>query len=333
MPRLHDWLLAIWYGERRGGGWLRPFAAAFTLASRWRRRAYRRGWLRAWRSSRTVVVVGNLTVGGTGKTPFVAWLATELRAQGWRVGVVSSGYRGRVRAAHRVTARSTAAESGDEAVLLWRRLQVPVAVGRDRRAAVRLLEGDCDVIIADDGLQHYALRRDVEIAVVDGSRGLGNGRCLPAGPLREPASRLQEVDAVVVHGGDFAWPGALGMSLMPQAFVALADGRRLPADAFAGRRALAVAALGHPDRFFRMLRRLGVEPLERPLPDHAPIPAATLCAEPGLPVLMTEKDAVKCPAPTRPDCWYLEVAAQLSGDVAGLLARIGDAARRRDAGG
>ncbi|MBM5811587.1 MAG: tetraacyldisaccharide 4'-kinase [Gammaproteobacteria bacterium] len=332
MPRLYDWLQATWYGER-GGGWLRPCGVVFGLVSRWRRRAYQRGWLPAWRSSRTVVVVGNLTVGGTGKTPAVLWLAAELQARGWRVGIVTRGYRGTLRTAHRVTARHTAAESGDEAVLLWRRLQVPVAVGRDRCAAVRLLEADCDLIISDDGLQHFALWRDFEIALVDGSRGLGNGRCLPAGPLREPAGRLHEVDAVIVHGGDFAWPAALHMTLVPQAFVALADGQRRPPAAFAGRRALAVAAIGHPARFFRMLRQLGLEPREVPLPDHASITAATLRREPGLPLLMTEKDAVKCAAAARADAWYLEVAAEFSGEVAGLLARIEDAARRRAAGG
>ncbi len=333
MPRLHDWLLATWYGDGRRGRWLLPLAWLFAAAVACRRECWRRGWLASYRPRRTVIVVGNLTVGGTGKTPFVIWLAGQLVARGWRVGIVSRGYRGAGGAARRVTGASRVADAGDEALLLARRLGVPVAVGQDRPAAVRLLEADCELIIADDGLQHYALQRDIEIAVVDGHRGLGNGRYLPAGPLREPVARLAEVDAVVVNGGGFEWPGALGMTLEPRALVALADGQRLPPRAFSGRRVLGVAAIGHPAQYFQTLRELGMEPLERPLPDHAAISAAVLEAEPGMPVLMTEKDAVKYPAAAATDAWYLEVEARVTGDVTGLMAHIEAAARRRDAGG
>lgn len=333
MPPLHDWLLATWYGGVRRGRWLLPLSWLFAAAVAGRRQCWRRGWLASYRSPRTVVVVGNLTVGGTGKTPFVIWLAGQLLARGWRVGIVSRGYRGAGGAARRVTGASSVRDAGDEALLLARRLGVPVAVSRDRPAAVRLLEADCELIIADDGLQHYALQRDIEIAIVDGRRGLGNGRYLPAGPLREPAARLAQVDAVVVNGGGFAWPGALGMTLAPRALVALADGRRLPPRAFAGRRVLGVAAIGHPAQYFLALRELGMEPLERPLPDHAAISAAALEAGAGMPVLMTEKDAVKYRVAAATDAWYLEVEAQVTGDVTGLIARIEAAARRRGAGG
>lgn len=333
MARFHDWLQATWYGDGRRGRWLLPCAWLFAAVVACRRALWRRGWLASYRSPRAIVVVGNLTVGGTGKTPFVIWLAERLRARGWRVGIVSRGYGGAGSAARRLDTDSRASEVGDEAVLLQRRLGLPVAVGADRPAGVRLLEQDCDLIIADDGLQHYALQRDFEIAVIDGARGLGNGRRLPAGPLREAAGRLAEVDAVVVHGAGLERPGALVMRLEPRALVAVADGRRQPPQAFAGRAVFAVAAIGNPARFFGTLRDLGMTVRECALPDHGTIAPAVLQAAAGSPVLMTGKDAVKCPATTAADAWYLEVEAQVTGAVEGLLAKIDAVARRRAAGG
>jgi tetraacyldisaccharide 4'-kinase len=324
---MHDWLLEIWYGGGRRGRWLQPLAWLFGRLVAMRRAAYRRRLLRRYRSPRPVVVIGNLSVGGTGKTPLVLWLASELTARGVRVGIASRGYRGTGGHARRVTEADDASRTGDEAVLLHRRLRVPLAVGASRVEAVRLLEPDCELILCDDGLQHYALERDVEIAVVDGARGLGNGCLLPAGPLREPRTRLDEVDAVVVHGAGFDWPGGLCMRLVPTDAVSLADGTRRPLAAFAGRKVDAIAAIGNPERFFAMLREYGLQADEHALPDHATIAPESLRRAISQPILMTEKDAVKCQG--RPlNAWYVEVEARVDGPaVAGLLDRITRLAR------
>lgn len=317
--RLHDWFLETWYGDTRRGAWLLPFAALFAAVAALHRGLYRRRILPSYRSPRRVVVVGNLTVGGAGKTPLVLWLAGELRRRGLRVGVALRGYRGAKDAARRVEATDSAAEAGDEAVMLRRRLQVPVAVGAERAAAVRLLEPDCEVIVCDDGLQHYALARDFEIAVVDGTRGLGNGWRLPAGPLREPASRLDAVDAVVLNGPGHARAGALRMSLEPIAVVSLADGSRRPLADFAGRDVIAAAAIGNPGRFFAMLRSHGLGVEERAFPDHSPFTPALAGVGQGRPVLLTEKDAVKCAGTGWEPAAWVEVAARFEPEAAAAL--------------
>jgi tetraacyldisaccharide 4'-kinase len=329
--RLHDWFLETWYGAGRRGRWLLPAAWLFGVAVRIRRALYCRGWLRRYRSRRPVVVVGNLTVGGTGKTPFVIWLAQELGSRGLRVGIAMRGYGGGGGPARLLSGGDTAETSGDEPCLVRRRLRRPVAIGPRRPDAVRVLEPDCDVIVCDDGLQHYALARDVEVAVVDGDRGFGNGRLLPAGPMREPAARLATVDAVVVNGEGFDRPEAIRMRLEPTSLVALADGTRRPLAEFASRRVLAVAAIGNPRRFFELLRRQGLDVIERALPDHAVPDPAIVRSAPGIPVLMTEKDAVKCAGGAWPDAWYLEVEARVEG-AAALVERIASlaAARRED---
>lgn len=330
---MQRWLLETWYGGGRRGGWLLPFAWLFAALAGLRRFAYRSGLLPHYRSPRPVVVVGNLTVGGTGKTPFVIWLAGELAARGLRVGIASRGYRASDRACRLVTAGDDASAVGDEPLLIHRRLRMPVAIAARRAAAVRLLEPDCDLILCDDGLQHYALGRDLEIAVIDGARGLGNGRRLPAGPLREPRSRLAEVDAVVVNGAGFAWPGAIEMNLVPAAAVALAGGERRAIAAFAGRRVRAVAGIGNPGRFFAMLREHGLALDAYPLPDHASIPRELLAGDDGRELLMTEKDAVKCPDCGLRQLWYVEVDARVEGEgAAGLLAQIAGLVRDREQG-
>jgi tetraacyldisaccharide 4'-kinase len=247
---MHDWLIDTWYGGSRRGAWLLPLAALYALLAALDRLRWKLWPWRPYRARVPVVVVGNVTVGGTGKTPLVAWLAGRLRERGLRVGVVSRGYGRRGAAARRVTSHDPPAEVGDEPALLARRLGVPVAVAAARADAVRLLEGECDVIVSDDGLQHHALARDAEVAVVDGRRGLGNGWRLPAGPLREPESRLDRVDAVVVNGPGYERRGALRMDVEPLRYVEVATGRAAAPEAFAGRRVHAVAGLGHPERFF-----------------------------------------------------------------------------------
>lgn len=324
--RLHDWFVETWYGGSRRGAWLLPLAAAFAAATAVRRGLYRRGILASYRSRRLVVVVGNLTVGGAGKTPFTMWLAGELARRGLRVGVALRGYGGARGPARRVGAGDPAAAAGDEAVMIRRRLSLPVAVGAARADAVRLLEGDCDVILCDDGLQHYALARDIEIAVVDGTRGFGNGWRLPAGPLREAVARLDEVDAVVVNGTGFRRPGALAMTLEPAAVVSLRDGSRRPLSHLAGREVIAAAAIGNPGRFFAMLRSHGLRVEARSFPDHARLSPALAGAGQGRPVLLTEKDAVKCTGAGWDDAAWVEVEARI--ESAGATDLVDAIARR-----
>ncbi len=330
---MHDWLLRTWYGGTRRGAWLLPAAWLFTALALLRRWMYRAGLLSCYRSPRPVIVVGNVTVGGTGKTPLILWLAEQLRLRGQRVGVVSRGYGRSSAQARRIGPSDPVVETGDEPAMIARRSGVSVAVGSDRPATVRLLEDDCDVILSDDGLQHYALERDVEIVVVDGRRGLGNGRRLPAGPLREAPSRLAEADAVVINGEGFEFQGGLRMRMEPVRFVGVVSGESMPAEVFTGRRAHAIAAIGHPERFFGLLRELGVDCDARSLPDHAAPTAAQLTCGDDLPVLMTEKDAVKCVGIAGPAHWYLEVGAAFSpADAERLLAIVEGACRRHPPG-
>jgi tetraacyldisaccharide 4'-kinase len=318
--RLHDWFVATWYGRTRRGAWLWPLAALFAAVAALRRWFYRCGILHAYRSRRLVVVVGNLTVGGAGKTPLAMWLAGELARHGLRVGVALRGYRGARGPARRVEPTDSAAETGDEALMVRRRLDLPVAVGASRAEAVRLLEADCDAIVCDDGLQHYALARDFEIAVIDGMRGFGNGWRLPAGPLREPVSRLDEVNAVVVNGPGQDRPGAIRMALEPVAVVSLEDGSRRPLSEFAGREVVAAAAIGNPQRFFAMLRSHGLTVEPRQLPDHARFTPALAGVGSGKLVLLTEKDAVKCEGAGWDGAAWVEVVPRI--DSAGATALV-----------
>ena len=307
---MRTWLERVWFAGGWGGFLLRPLSALFAVIVSVRRLAYRRGWLRVHTVGRPVIVIGNLTVGGSGKTPLVVWLANALVARGVRVGIVSRGYGGTATEPVEVRPDSDPALVGDEPLLLARRTSARIVVGRDRVAAARRLAADVDLIVADDGLQHYRLARDLEVAIVDGRRRFGNGRLLPAGPLREPVSRLQSVAFVVANGGA-ATGGEIPMRLEPDAVVGLADGARSPLGAYAGRRVHAVAGIGDPARFFATLRAAGVEPLEHPLPDHARLAASMVSFGDDLPVLMTEKDAVKCQRFPLARLGYVEVSAQL----------------------
>ena len=309
---LHDWLQRVWYGSAPGGWLLLPISWLFALVAGFRRLLYRTGMLRAIRLEAPVVVVGNITVGGTGKTPLVLWLAGRLRERGVRVGVVSRGYgRGRDRGARIVRSGDDPLQVGDEPLMMARRNVGPVAVCRRRvEAARRLLEQGVDVILSDDGLQHYALARNLEIAVIDGERRLGNGRLLPAGPLREAVDRLETVDWVVCNGGP-PGPGEVGMLLEGAILRQLGRDRSASLGEFRGRRCHAVAAIGNPERFFATLRNAGIDVIPHPLPDHATPRLSALGLIRGQPVLMTEKDAVKCPDGDRYDAWFLPVDARL----------------------
>ncbi|HEX5960805.1 MAG TPA: tetraacyldisaccharide 4'-kinase [Rhodanobacteraceae bacterium] len=302
-----------WYEDRPPAWWTLPPAALYGGVTGLRRRLYRGGVLQARRLPVPVLVVGNLTAGGAGKTPLVIALVEALRARGCRPGIVSRGYGGMARVPMQLAVQPDPAVVGDEPALIRLRTGAPVAVGAKRYAAARLLLGDdVDVVIADDGLQHYALVRDIEVCVVDGVRRFGNGRLLPAGPLREPEARLHGVDFIVCNGGE-PRAGEIPMSLSMGDAVALAGpARSQPLLAFAGRRVHAVAGIGHPPRFFDALRGLGMDVVEHPFPDHHRYTRDDFgFAGDGLPVMLTEKDAVKCGAFARPDWWSVPVSARL----------------------
>ena len=293
-----------------------PLSLLFGAAVRARWLLYKHGFLRGEAVAAPVVVVGNISVGGTGKTPLVARLVELLRESGYKPGIVSRGYNGQSAEWPRhVTVDSDPSQVGDEPVMLARRCRCPVVVDPDRVAAARtLLETyDCNVILSDDGLQHYQLRRDIEIAVICGFRRLGNGACLPAGPLREPPSRLREVDFVIGNGA--ARGGEYLMSLRGETAVNLKD--PCVSSALAGFRhgtVHAVAGIGDPGRFFDHLRHARLRLIEHPFPDHHRFKPEDLHFRQDLPVLMTEKDAIKCQAFAAEGYWCVPVDAWLDPD-------------------
>lgn len=320
--RLTRWLDGIWYGGRSVPLALQWLESVYRAALDLRRTAYRQRWFKQTRLPLPVVIVGNITVGGTGKTPLVIWLVRELRQRGWNPGILLRGYGGSAQTARLVSPDAAAAEVGDEALLLKRATGAPVAIGRVRSAAGALLaaRGDCDVLIADDGLQHWALACDVEIAVVDGVRRLGNGRLLPAGPLREPAERLQRVDFVVCNG--HPGEGETGMRVLgTEAWALSSPGRAEPLSSFKGRRVHAVAGLGNPQRFFAMLVEAGLDVVPHALDDHHQFSGPELHFGDGLPVMLTEKDAVKCATLDLPDAWVVPAEAQLPQSFADAVHR------------
>jgi tetraacyldisaccharide 4'-kinase len=271
-----------------------------------------------------VIVVGNLTVGGTGKTPLVIWLAARLQERGYRPGIICRGYRGRAESwPQRVTAESDADLVGDEAVLLAQRTRCPVVAGSDRVADVEKLLADAtvDVVVSDDGLQHYRLGRTVEIAVIDGIRGLGNGLCLPAGPLREPAARLREVDAIVVNGGTWGHAGVFRADVVATGVRQTTTGTTKALKDFDGQRVHAVAAIGHPERFFTLLEDHGLVVEPHALPDHAPIRTEDLHFPDDDAVFITEKDEVKCKAIADDRVWCVVADMRLGDQDAERLLR------------
>lgn len=316
----------IWSGRSALYLLLLPFSLLYGLISNLLRLSYRWGWRKAWRAPVPVVVVGNLTAGGNGKTPVVIWLVQALQQRGLRIGVVSRGYGGKAENYPLVLGPQTAtAEAGDEPVLIYQRTGAQVAVAPVRRQAVEALVsgGQVDIIVTDDGLQHYALARDIEIVVIDGQRRFGNGWWLPAGPMRERSSRLNSVSAIITNGGT-AQPGELAMQLVPGMAVNLQSGEQRPVAEL--KNVVAMAGIGHPPRFFNTLRQQGVT-LEKEVAfaDHQNYSADALNAliDPGQTLLMTEKDAVKARAFAAADWWYLPVDARLPpSESAALLNKI-----------
>lgn len=318
----------IWSGQSPLYWLLLPLSWLYGLIATILRYSYKSGLKKSWRAPVPVVVVGNLTAGGNGKTPVVIWLVETLQLHGFRVGVVSRGYGGKSPHYPLVLSESTTtAQAGDEPVLIYQRTGTPVAVSPLRSDAVKALlaEHELDVIITDDGLQHYALKRDVEIVVVDGVRRFGNGHWLPAGPMRERASRLRAVDAIITNGGT-AETGELAMILQPGKAVNLVTGEQR--DASALRNVVAMAGIGHPPRFFATLKQLGLTlQKEVAFADHKAYQIEQLSglAQSDQTLLMTEKDAVKCRDFAQTNWWYLPVEAKIQGRLAEkLLQRITD---------
>ncbi|MDE0251167.1 MAG: tetraacyldisaccharide 4'-kinase [Gammaproteobacteria bacterium] len=299
----------IWYSRNIVSVLLLPLSWLFRAAAGARRLYYRVYHHRRIPPSVFILVVGNLTVGGTGKTPFVIWLARRCRDHGLNVGVVSRGYRKR-KAGKIVDVQpdSLPEEVGDEALLLVQKISCPVVAAADRMQAVSLISRKYkpDVILSDDGLQHYKLPRNVEILVVDGDRRFGNGRCLPAGPLREPVSRARSCDLVVSNGCCDGYEYSFEV-VAEDAVSLCSDTIRRPLQHFKGCCVHAVAGLGNPTRFFRMLENAGIRFFRHVFPDHHSYTEADLEFGDDEPILMTEKDALKCKLFVDRDIWYLPI--------------------------
>ncbi|MEP5568080.1 MAG: tetraacyldisaccharide 4'-kinase [Halioglobus sp.] len=316
-------LETAWY---QGAKWLwllRPLEWLFRLLAAARRYLYQLNVLVSYQAPLPVVVVGNITVGGTGKTPVVIALVEAMQAKGLRPGVVSRGYGATSDVfPHVLNDSSDAGQSGDEPLLIYRRTNVPCVVDPDRAMAVQTLidKAEVDLVICDDGLQHYGLARDFEIAVLDQTRGVGNGFCLPAGPLREPASRLQSVDRTLYRGSDDT---ENGVRYIPKAWVNLETGEQRPLSSFSGAQATwAVAGIGQPEQFFSTLRSIGLNFQSQIFPDHHRYTAQNFSSMGEDLILMTEKDAVKCQVLAIPNAWYLRIDAQLPASLVTAVAQL-----------
>ena len=311
-PTQQGYLIDAWYNKSFWLYLLSPLTFIFSAVVRWRKNSYAKNPSKVWNSDVPIVVVGNITMGGTGKTPLVKHIASELKERGYKPGLVSRGYGGKFSGTLEVSKETTFKQTGDEAQLLSK-LQIPFFIDKDRSRAARTLQEkyDCDVIISDDGLQHYKMDRKVEIAVIDGVRRLGNGMAFPAGPLREPKARLKEVDFIVNNGGPTEADEIL-MTLNPAKFVHLNSGKRYSVENWPMHKQVhAVAGVGNPNRFFDLLSRLGFEFDKSPFPDHHKYNKRDLYFLDHLPILMTEKDAAKCKHFNNSKIWYLSIEAKI----------------------
>jgi tetraacyldisaccharide 4'-kinase len=308
---LARWAVDVWYKDAFLGILLLPFAYIFSDIVRVRRFLYRKGILKSHTLPVPVIVVGNITVGGTGKTPLIIWLAELLKSSGYKPGIISRGYGGQSDTwPQSVTGDSDVNKVGDEALLVAKQTRLPVVVGPLRVGPAKklLADFDCNVVLSDDGLQHYKLNRDIEIAVIDGERRFGNGYCLPAGPLREPIERLSSVDFVVVNGDKYA-DHEFSMQLVGDMAVNLSTGEQRLLQAFQGTECHALAGIGNPERFFKLLESAGVSCITHSFPDHYQFDRNDIEFGDDKPVLMTEKDAVKCTQFAGFHHWYVPVKA------------------------
>lgn len=306
-------LVKAWYQGHWALTLLKPLSLLYRVITTVRRFAYQQGYLASQRFDLPVIVVGNITAGGTGKTPLTLAIVDYLKQQGYRPAIVSRGYGGQTEYPAQVTLNSTAQQVGDEPLLMFLQSRVPVVVAPKRAEAVAYLQKKqlADVVICDDGLQHYALARDIEIAVIDGARGLGNGQLLPEGALREAPSRLNSVDFIVVNGQGYTHRQAFQMSLKPSEWQMVGDfaNKQPPKPS---QTIHAVAGIGNPERFFKQLEQQGFTLIEHAFADHHQFTAQDLDFADKLPIVMTAKDAVKCQAFAKDNMWQVPVVAQLS---------------------
>ncbi len=302
-----------WYGKTGLTNVMRPISWLFCAIVVLRRMAYRLRIFKSERLNVPVIVVGNITVGGTGKTPLVIWLANFLKDKGYKPGIITRGYGGKARNwPQQVRADGDPVVVGDEAILIARRTGLPMAAGPDRfTAGQSLIEfKDCNVIICDDGLQHYRLRRDVEVSVVDGIRRFGNGYCLPAGPLRERPSRLEKVDLIVSNG--IASHTEIPMKYESSQLINMLDQKKVEdLSQWKGRVVHAVAGIGNPERFFSQLESAGIEVIRHAFSDHYAFSEVDLDFGDDKQVLMTEKDAVKCQRFAKASHWYVPISVEI----------------------
>ncbi|MDH3613916.1 MAG: tetraacyldisaccharide 4'-kinase [Gammaproteobacteria bacterium] len=324
---MYKWLHRVWYEGASSYQMLLPLSGLYWLLITLRRCMFRFGLLGRYRATVPVVVVGNITAGGTGKTPVTIWLSREFRERGFSPGIVSRGYGGsRSTTSMRVDSASDPNVVGDEPVLLAKKTGCPVVVDADRsRAAQMLVDDGVNVIIADDGLQHYRLERSYEICVIDGSRGLGNRLLLPAGPLRETIDRLGQVDQVLINGRTseksaeltVVEQNAIEFELIAEEVTRLNGSLTRPIARFAGTTVHGVAAIGNPVRFFDLLRTHGIQVIEHALRDHAKLDVRDLSFGDDFEILMTEKDAVKLKGTTSDKYWTVPVEMKIDPVVAG----------------
>lgn len=320
--RFSLWLQEQW--NKRGlYAWLLfPISVLYCVVMSLRREAYESGLFKTHEIKLPVFVVGNLSVGGTGKTPLVIWIASKLAENGLRPAVISRGYGGRAKEFPFVVYPNTpAALSGDEPVMISRTLGCPVVIDPDRVAAANwLVERDlCDVIISDDGLQHLALGRDLEIAVITSDRVAGNGLCLPSGPLREGMGRLKSIDVVISRLQESKLTPHF-MNLHPGECARLdSPAMRLPLSAFWKKPVHAIAGIGNPEGFFESLRMAGLEIIPHAFPDHYDYTPVDISFDDDLPVLMTQKDAVKCTEFTKRNCWVVTVSVEVDEGILEII--------------
>ncbi len=309
---LNRWARFVWYEDVFIATWLTAFTMLFIDIARFRRFLYRKNILKTITLPCPVIIVGNISVGGTGKTPLVIELAKQLQQSGYRPGIISRGYGGKNCGAVAVTANSSPIQVGDEPILIAKKSACPVAIATKRAEAAQLLlnQTDCNIILSDDGLQHYALKRNIEIAVVDGERRFGNNNCLPGGPLREPLERLNEVDFIIVNG-TAQEEREIPMSITADIAINLKTGAKKTLTEFKGQNCHAIAGIGNPERFFNLLTAQGLETQNHPFPDHHLFKAKQINFKDSLPILMTEKDAVKCTEFATDKHWYVPISAHL----------------------
>jgi tetraacyldisaccharide 4'-kinase len=320
-----------WYHKNYLIWMLLPLSWLYCLITSLRRKLYQSGLKKSYSSQVPVVVIGNIVTGGSGKTPMLISLCETIKSWGYNPGVVSRGYGGSFTGVHQVTVSDSATLVGDEPSMIHQRTLVPVVVGADRVAAVDYLVNNnrCDIVLSDDGLQHYRMQRNLEIAVIDASRKFGNGFCLPAGPLREPVGRLTDVDMLIYSNADNAKPENCSYTLQIVSLNKLNSDESKPLTAFSIRPVHAMAGIGHPQRFFKQLNQNGIETINHEFPDHHDYQQQDFSGWLKECIIMTEKDAVKCRELNLPDAWVVIVTAvfnetlekRLSSEILPLLNR------------